>query len=172
MIIPAIGQEPDLECFDPDSDSCEACGMGFNRNSTFMVDRSLVTTREGVFAAGDAVLGPSTVIHAVAQGNEVASSVDKYLRTGTTDKEASMPGYEAVEQLFDLDDYADARRPETIELSVKEREGNFEEVEACLPESAVREECKRCLRCDLEWLEMRSLPLEPKPDRPAAFEAR
>jgi hypothetical protein len=34
----------------------------------------------------------------------------------------------------------------------------------------VQEECKRCLRCDLEWLQTFSLPLQAKPDRPATRE--
>ena len=38
-----------------------------------------------------------------------------------------------------------------------------------LPEETVREECKRCLRCDLEWLQMRHLPAEPKPERLADY---
>ena len=170
VLIPAIGQEPDIQCFDPDADSCEACGIGFNRNSTFIVNRALATTRPGIFAAGDVVLGPATVIQAVAQGNEVARSVDHYLRSGSDDvrleKQVVLPGYEAVEQIYDLADYADAKRPESVELSVEERRGNFEEVDLGLPEETTREECKRCLRCDLEWLEMRGLPREPQPDRP------
>ncbi len=170
VLIPAIGQEPDLQCFDPDSDSCEACGMGFNRDSTFVVDRALQTTRKGVFAAGDVVLGPATVIQAVAQGNQVARSVDIYLRTGQAAKEVILPGYQAVEQLFNLDDYADARRPHAQELPVEKRKGNFAEVEPCMPGEVIREECKRCLRCDLEWLRTFGLPQEAKPDRPATEE--
>jgi NADPH-dependent glutamate synthase beta subunit-like oxidoreductase len=170
VLIPAIGQEPDIQCFDPDADSCEACGIGFNRNSTFIVNRALATTRPGIFAAGDVVLGPATVIQAVAQGNEVARSVDHYLRSGSDDvrleKQVVLPGYEAVEQIYDLADYADAKRPESVELSVEERKGNFKEVELGLSEETIREECRRCLRCDLEWLEMKGLPREPQPDRP------
>ncbi len=170
VLIPAIGQEPDLQCFDPDADSCEACGMGFNRDSTFITDSTLQTTRTGVFAAGDVVSGPATVIQAVAQGNLVARSVDLYLRTGKATKEVLLPGYEVVEQLYNLDDYADARRPHSDVLSVPERKGNFDEVEPCMPEQAIREECKRCLRCDLEWLQTFGLPREARPDRLATDE--
>jgi heterodisulfide reductase subunit A-like polyferredoxin len=169
MLIPAIGQEPDLACLDADIDSCTACGMEIERNSTMVVNRALSTTREGIFAAGDLVLGPATAIQAVAQGNEVARTVDNYLQTGSTEKQTILPGYEAVEQLYNLDDYAAAERPELITIPVEERQCNFGEVELTMPEMAIREECKRCLRCDLEWLETRSLPLDPKPDRPAAF---
>ena len=169
VLIPAIGQEPDLACLDADMDACTACGMDIERNATMVVNRALATTRKGVFAAGDLVLGPSTVIEAVGQGNEVARSVDCYLRTGSLEKKVILPGYEVVEQLFDLEDYAQARRPEMTALSVEERRNSFAEVERSMPEGIVREECKRCLRCDLEWLETQGLALEPQPDRPATF---
>ena len=111
VVIPAIGQEPDLACLDADMDACTACGMEIQRNSTMVVDRALSTTREGVFAAGDVVLGPASVIEAVAQGNQVARSVDRYLSTGAAEPEVLIPGYEAVEQLYDLEEYADATAP-------------------------------------------------------------
>jgi len=169
VVIPAIGQEPDLACLDPDVDACTACGMDIQRDSTIVVDRSLSTTREGVFAAGDLVLGPASVIEAVAQGNKVARAVDQYLRTGSArDLPVLLPGYEAVEQQFNLDDYADAVRPELNMLPAAQRR-SFDEVELTLPEETIREECKRCLRCDLEWLDMRKLPPTPQPDRPASF---
>jgi hypothetical protein len=97
----------------------------------------------------------------------VSRSVDNYLRSGALDKEVIFPGYEAVEQLFDLDQYADAERPETIEIPVAARNGSFDEVEKTMPGVVIREECKRCLRCDLEWLEMKNIPFEAQPDRPA-----
>ncbi len=169
VLIPAIGQEPDLACLDADMDACTACGMDIQRDSTMGVNRALATTRAGVFAAGDVVLGPATVIEAVAQGNEVARSVDRYLRTGSTEKTVVLPGYEAVEQLYNLEEYADAERPQEITIPVAARARSFAEVERTMPETAIREECKRCLRCDLEWLETRKLPFEAKPDRPALF---
>ena len=76
-----------------------------------MVNRSLATTRPGVFAAGDNTTGPATVIEAVAQGNKVAVAVDVYLKTGELVNPVWDPKYEFAEQLFNIDDYADARRP-------------------------------------------------------------
>ena len=168
VLIPAIGQEPDLVCLDADMDACTACGMDIQRDSTMVVNRALATTRPGVFAAGDVVLGPATVIEAVAQGNLVARSVHNYLRTGYLEKDVTLPGYEAIEQIFDLEEYAQAERPGEINLPISARRGSFDEVEQTWPGDVTREECKRCLRCDLEWLEMRSLPLEPRTERLAA----
>jgi NADH-quinone oxidoreductase subunit F len=155
VLIPAIGQETDLAGGD---------GLERNRDTTLVVNEALATTREGVFASGDAVSGPATVIHAVAQGNKVAGAVDHYLRTGRVEKIVTQPGYEVIEQKFDLEDYADARRPVMPVLSIAERQGNFEEVELGSDEQTSQEECKRCLRCDLEWLEEMRLPLESRPE--------
>jgi len=158
VLVPAIGQGVDLSWLD-------GSGIEANRNTTFAVNGALATTRPGVFAAGDAVSGPATVVQAVAQGNRVAVQVDHYLRTGKAEKIPVVPGYEVVEQKFNVEDYADAHRPEMPELPIAERRGNFNEVELGMDEATVREECKRCLRCDLEWLETEGLAFEPVPDR-------
>jgi NADH-quinone oxidoreductase subunit F len=164
VLIPAIGQEPDLSW--KDSDSTVRAGRG----ATLIVNDGLATTRAGVFAAGDAVLGPATVIQAVAQGNQVADEVDHYLRTGRSELVVVRPGYEIVEQPFDLEQYAEASRPQTREIPVDERRSNFHEVELLLDEKTVQEECKRCLRCDLEWLEAMGLEFTPIPERALVVE--
>jgi len=155
VLIPAIGQEPDLAWMDGDST------IETGRGATFTVNDGLATTRAGVFAAGDVVLGPATVIEAVAQGNRVADTVDNYLRTGRSELVVVRPGYEVIEQQFDLEQYAEATRPQTREIPIKERRGKFDEVELPFDEETIREECKRCLRCDLEWLEMMGLGPAP-----------
>lgn len=72
-IISAVGQRPDL--------SWNQEGLSFNLSpgNTFIVDDSCLTNIEGVFAAGDAVSGPTTVVEAMASGKKVARSVDNYL---------------------------------------------------------------------------------------------
>jgi hypothetical protein len=77
----------------------------------------------------------------------------------------TLTGYEVVDQPFNLDDYADARRPDMAELPVEQRRGNFREVELGMDEGTIQEECKRCLRCDLEWLEMMGLAYASVPER-------
>jgi len=159
VLIPAIGQEPDLAWMDGDST------IETGRGATLTVNDGLATPRAGVFAAGDAVLGPATVIQAVAQGNRVADTVDNYLRTGRLELVVVRPGYKVVEQQFDLEQYAEATRPQTWEIPIEERRGNFDEVELLFDKETIQEECKRCLRCDLEWLETMELEHTPVPDR-------
>ena len=157
VLIPAIGQRTDLNWLDGN-------GIEANRNTTLKTNKAMVTTRPGVFAVGDAVTGPATVIEAVAGGNKVAVAVDHYLRTGEYVKPVYDPPYRFVEQQFDLEAYADARRPALPELPVPERRGCYAEVESSLDRHTVEEECKRCLRCDLEWLEMHEHEPAPVPE--------
>jgi NADH-quinone oxidoreductase subunit F len=160
IVIPAIGQTTDLNWLTDDS-SCDGghnAGIEATRSNTFVVDDAFTTTRGGVFAAGDAVSGPATVIQAVSHGNLVAVAVDEWLRTGR----ASRPHFNTerpdISLSYNMDDYADARRPEPIEIPVVSRKGNFAEVEMTFDEKTAREESKRCLRCDLEWLDLMSIP--------------
>ncbi len=163
VLIAAIGQEPDLFWLD-------GTGIEARRDGTLVTGPGYSTTRTGVFAAGDAVLGPATVVQAIGQGNEVADAVDHYLRTGKVEEVAVRPGYEVVKQIFDMEQYYKAVRPATRELPVEARRGNFSEVELCFDERTAQEECKRCLRCDLEWLEDTGLEAVPVPDRVLVIE--
>jgi NADH-quinone oxidoreductase subunit F len=155
VLIPAIGQETDLTCIEGEDD------IETRRDGTFVVNDGFATTRPGVFAAGDAAIGPATVVYAIAQGNHVADAVDHYLRTGEVEKVVVKAGYEVVEQVFDPQQYFRAVRPESQQIPIEERRGNFTEVECAFDEKTVQEECKRCLRCDLDWLETMGLELVP-----------
>ncbi len=72
IIIEAISQEPDLTGFDDKK-------FEISRWNTFEVDEHYSTTIPGVFAGGDCVTGPKTVVEAVAQGKEIANEIHKYL---------------------------------------------------------------------------------------------
>lgn len=154
VLIPAIGQSVDATGLDSD--------VALKRDGTFEVSDSLGTPRPGVFAAGDAVSGPASIIEAVAQGNAVARAVDYYLRTGQmpADKLVLPPSYEVVDEGWNLDDYAEATRPAPPHIPVEARAGNFREVDLVMDEDVIREECKRCLRCDLEWLKEMGLEFQ------------
>jgi NADH-quinone oxidoreductase subunit F len=160
VLIPAIGQSVDPTGLDG--------AVTLKRDGTFDCSAALGTSRPGVFAAGDAVSGPASIIEAVAQANDVARSVDYYLRTGQMPdgKLVMMPGYEVVEECWILDDYAEAARPPLPSIPVAERQGNFREVDLGMEEQTIREECKRCLRCDLEWLREQGLAVQAVPERP------
>ncbi|HEY3265590.1 MAG TPA: FAD-dependent oxidoreductase [Armatimonadota bacterium] len=146
VVIPAVGEAPDVDCLQG------SAGVSVNRDSTITISADLATSREGVFAAGDAAMGPATVVMAVAQGNKVAVSVDAYLHGHRMVTPRWVGDFRAIPQIFNVDDYAEARRPVMPELSVAERYRSVAEVELGLDEAAARAECRRCLRCDLEWM--------------------
>ena len=143
IVISAIGQSVETDCVD-------GCGVAFHRDTTLVVDRKLATAREGVFAAGDAVLGPASVIEAVAQGNAVALEVDRYLCNGQPLPKNDWLAYDSVELTWDQEAYAEAKRAKMPVQEAAVRRTNWQEVELGFESAVCREECKRCLRCDLE----------------------
>ncbi len=76
MIIPAIGQKPDLS-FLPQDGTIEVTQWG-----TIVADpNSCETSREGVYAGGDCVTGPGIAIEAIAAGQKAAIAIDNYLKS-------------------------------------------------------------------------------------------
>jgi len=139
-VIPAIGQVPE---------AADTFGLSLKRGNTFETDpNSLTTGREGVFAGGDAVTGPATVIEAIAAGRKAAVSIDKYLGgSGIIDEALAPP--EELETLPEIEE-GERLRVSLPTLALSERLGGFAEVELALRKEAAIEEAKRCLRCDLE----------------------
>ena len=138
-VIAAIGQMPDIPA---------QFGLATSRGNVLQVNPdTLATSQEGVFAGGDCITGPASVIEAIAAGRQAAISIDRYLggdgiidETLAPKEDASLPPMEEGEKY----------RPSVAFLPLKERLGTFDEVELGFsPESAI-EESKRCLRCDLE----------------------
>ncbi len=148
LLIPAIGQQPDSACAD-------GAGIEINRNGTLKASKELATSRPGVFAAGDAVSGPASVVEAVAHGNRVARVVDAYLRTGEIESFVSRLDVHLPALTCVMEDYGETARIRPVFLDAEKRRANFQEVELPQEEGVIREECKRCLRCDLEWQESR-----------------
>ena len=144
LVIPAVGQEPDKRCI-------HNSGLETRRDSTLKVGPTLATNRPGVFAAGDAVSGPASVIEAVAHGNRVAREVDSYLRTGKPAGAGMALEVHLPPLTWDPAQYGDRPRMRIASLPVAERTRNFHEVERTAAEAEIRSECRRCLRCDLEW---------------------
>ena len=56
-------------------------GLETNKKGCFIVDENLMTTKQGVFAGGDAVTGAATVILAMGAGKKAAKSIDEYLES-------------------------------------------------------------------------------------------
>ena len=146
VIIPAISQEPEIFDLVKDND------INITAWNTFEVDpNTLETTVPGIFAGGDAVTGPATIIEAIAAGQRTAAAIDKYfngeklqwhfksVRPKRLIKEIDVPD-EEMEKL---------KREKMPCIKVKNRIKNFDEVELGLSEETCVNDAKRCLRCDL-----------------------
>lgn len=140
-LIKAIGQESEL----PDGFALAA-----RRGGRIEVDAdTLVTSREGVYAGGDVVSGPASVIEAIADGRQAAVSIDQYLGGDGNIDEVLAPQEEVAP--FDVSEIEGEKyRPPLETLPAEEGLRNFAQVVLGFSEDHAIEECKRCLRCDLE----------------------
>ncbi|MBN1223707.1 MAG: FAD-dependent oxidoreductase [Candidatus Aminicenantes bacterium] len=151
-LIPAIGQEPDLAFMEGMS------GMRLSRWNTIEIDgETMATNIPGIFAGGDVVTGPGTVIEAMHHGKIAAESIHRYLNEKNLAREyhPTSARLEVPPVEIDFEKQAELRRPEMPKLIVEERRGNFKEVELGLTAQSAVNEAKRCLRCDLESIRLK-----------------
>ncbi|NLA11721.1 MAG: FAD-dependent oxidoreductase [Firmicutes bacterium] len=154
MIIPAIGQVPDLS-FLPEDGSVELTERGVVQADAL----TMATTAPGVFAAGDAVLGARTVIEAIASANKAADAIDSYLRSGKNEAAPATIMENLIEQVgvYNPDEKPPlmGNRPRQEEgcLPAAERIKGFGEAELGFdgPPTALQEaeRCAACLRLGL-----------------------
>ncbi len=104
------------------------------------------TSLEGIYAGGDMVSGPASVVDAVAGGEKAAYGIDLFL---SGENHAFWRSEKTVDTFFDPDeDPVEYERAPVKLVDVEQRSGNFCEVELGWKESAAIREAKRCLRCD------------------------
>ncbi|OPX23886.1 MAG: hypothetical protein B1H03_00220 [Planctomycetales bacterium 4484_113] len=138
----------------PDTDSVSGMGVEVNARGTLAVDEeTLSTNRPGVFAGGDVVTGPNTVVEAIAAGKKAAVMIDRYLRGEELKQpvQAKLPEVYVEPVMLDEEELAAAERAEPPAISVEQRTHSFDEVEMPLSVEAATSEARRCLRCDLEF---------------------
>jgi NADPH-dependent glutamate synthase beta subunit-like oxidoreductase len=146
VIIGAIGQRVDQECLGglPDID--------WTRRNTLDVNRANMTTSvEGIFACGDAVTGPATVVEAIGGGKKAAEAIHRYL---SDMPQATMPPVPSRRGRIDMLEVPAStkmvlKHPEMALLHIERRRTTFQQVELGYSENQVREEARRCLRCDV-----------------------
>ena len=146
-LIPAIGERPDTS-FVSDKDN-----LSISKWNTILVNKeTLLTDRMGIFAGGDVVTGPRTVVEAISAGKTAAESIEKYLEGKSLTKEYKLTRPSLYVEPVELseEEIEEAKRPELPKLSLKQRQKNFKEVELTLTEEMAVKEARRCLRCELE----------------------
>ncbi|MFB0516109.1 MAG: FAD-dependent oxidoreductase [Candidatus Neomarinimicrobiota bacterium] len=146
-LIVAISEEPDSEVL-------SSLGIKVEKGQNIAADvETCCTSRPGVFAGGDVVTGPNTVVDAIAAGKKAAVMIDRYL----CGEEFSRPAVARLPRvLVEPDDTSTetagvAERVVQPSIPVEARKHSFAEVEGSLSEEEAIRETRRCLRCDLEF---------------------
>ncbi len=132
-----------------------AAGRDLNDVMGNPLSRVLITDMDGVFASGDAEIGPLTVVACVGNAHRAAKVIQRYLEEGEAyltdddfhedilshlgvyDKNEQVPWLDAV-QRFNQHEIHGAQRAS---------KGNYEEVELGFKDSEAVQEAERCLRC-------------------------
>lgn len=164
-IILAIGQYTDENLLKEN-------GLEVKKGAIVVDQVTLMTNIQGVFAGGDLVLGPSTVIESIAQGRIAALMIDQYFKENLEKVREALiaPEHnlaEIVENeeikkvVFDLkpynhwkavtpEDYKDVERISRVQTPYRpaeERRNDFNEVELPLSEEEIERETERCMSC-------------------------
>ena len=145
-IISAIGQQVDATCME------SITGLDWTRRKTIHVDMATMETGiQGIFCAGDAVSGPATVIEAIGGGKRAAESIHRYLSGMPQPKMPPVPTRRGRIDWLAVPASAKMtlKRPEMPLLNIDKRRTTFQQVELGFTENMVREEARRCLRCDI-----------------------
>jgi NADPH-dependent glutamate synthase beta subunit-like oxidoreductase/CO/xanthine dehydrogenase FAD-binding subunit len=133
-VLMAAGQKVDLSFIQ------EKYELALNRGLIKVEEGTQKTSRSGVFAGGDAVTGPSTVVMAIRTGRNAAETINRELGCG--EPERYVPGF----LKFDPEGAKKAEAVHDHELSVSERALDKEDSSTLMAEEALAE-AGRCMNC-------------------------
>ncbi len=135
IIVISIGQGIESREF-------EKYGIPVKRGIISALDTGEITNHEGIFAGGDCVTGPATVIRAIAAGKVAAANVDEYLGFHHEIKaDVVIPNPKQIDKI-------PCGRVNMAEREASERKNDFECIEFCMTCEEANQESNRCLRCD------------------------
>ena len=140
LVIGAIGQRPE-----------EFPGYSVKTSKNGRVEvraDSMLTSRPGVYAGGDCVLGPSTLIESVAQGRKAAAAMDAYLGGDGDIEETLLPDWDTDPHIGRDEGFNTVKRFHPIFIDPAKRD-NWDEVELGFDDATARAEALRCLKCNL-----------------------
>ncbi len=140
-VIVAVGQLPELAFLD-------GSGVSRHRGGGVVVDDvTRCAGPAGVFAGGDVVIEPGSIISACADGRAAAESIGRHLGVSLAERPWRRP------ELSDADIVAlkktrthriEQRQPAMLPVA---RRGDFSLIEATLSAADAREEARRCVQC-------------------------
>jgi NADPH-dependent glutamate synthase beta subunit-like oxidoreductase/Pyruvate/2-oxoacid:ferredoxin oxidoreductase delta subunit len=140
LVIGAIGQRPEV---------ITGYGVQLAKNNRVQVrEDNMLTSRPGVYAGGDCVLGPSTLIESVAQGRKAAAAMDAFLGGDGNIEEKLLPDWDTDPHIGREEGFNTRKRLHPIFIAPAKR-NNWDEVELGFDEATARAEALRCLKCNL-----------------------
>jgi formate dehydrogenase beta subunit len=150
-VIPAIGQAPDRELL-------KGMGLKLSQKGTILVDERSMSSK-GIFAGGDVVTGPLSVIEAMASGRKAAISIHNYLRgesSGICETEKRALEKLSQEEIDVLKKRFPTRNRVVMpEVPSDKRVRDFREVEEGYSKEQVQRESERCMTtcifCEICW---------------------
>lgn len=137
-IIVAIGQIPDIP---------PGWGLEIKEGRLLVKEGGQIPGQEDLFAAGDIVTGPASIIEAIAQGREAAQAIDRFLGGDGRIEEKLLPPEEGEGAEPELK--RGIERVYVPSLPLRQRMTSFATVELGYDKSAAIKEAKRCLACDI-----------------------
>jgi len=152
-IIIAVSQSPEIDFV------CPKAAFNITKWNTLEVNHeTLETNIEGVFAGGDVVQGPATVISAMGYGKRAAEAIDKYLNgeplaNFKTSRPKALPKRDEYcyphSYAPRFKDTPKKPRTKMNERDPQTRRSDFEEVELGFSEEEAVKEASRCLNCGI-----------------------
>jgi len=129
---------------------CPDDGVALSEKGAIIVEPdTLATTAPGIFAGGDAITGPRTIINAVADGHLAARTINSYLREVMV--KAVRKGWLESFPLESLPDTDSRELPRVNPPRVPlDKSNGASEVEGVYDEVTAKEQASRCLRCHLQ----------------------
>ncbi|WP_201351905.1 FAD-dependent oxidoreductase [Hydrogenimonas urashimensis] len=148
-LIPAVSQAADLGLL-PEEWELELTSWGTLKTN----GRDYMTSRKGLFAAGDCEYGPMTIVNAVGQARRAASVISRYVHTGeiTLTDEEIMEDHLRRLRVYDKKEKVTGWLPGlprqvSEKLGVDERKYNNREVNLGFTQEEAIAEAERCMRC-------------------------
>jgi hypothetical protein len=141
LVIAAIGQH---------AQSFDGFGVQTGKGGRIQVrEDTLLTSRPGVFAGGDVVLGPASLIEAVAQGRKAAAAMDAFLGgDGNIEEKLLADDWDTDPHIGREEGFNQKQRFHPIFIANDQR-SNWNEVELGFDAASAQAEALRCLKCNL-----------------------
>jgi heterodisulfide reductase subunit A-like polyferredoxin len=134
-------------------------GLEMRPGGRIRTDASQAASVAGIFAGGDAVLGPSSMVDAIAQGHRAAESMDAFIRGAAPIRNTAAAVHTSAGSSANSAQSGFAKNPApgapkqkrvpVARLSAGARMGSFVEIEAGYIKEQAEEEARRCLACGL-----------------------